>query len=84
MNGYHNGPPRGIKFEEYVGQVGQGEIVTRKEMAARMCVCYSTAMYHLDRAVAAGLLNRQYGFASDSQPGWLYALPSTMPRLEGV
>lgn len=84
MNGHQQGPKQGIKFEEYARAIGQGDIATRNDMAQMMGVCYSTAAYHLDRAVSAGLLNRQWGYVNDFQPGWLYARPATMPRLEGV
>lgn len=74
---------RGITFEKYAAVVRSGEILTRAEIAERMCVSYSTATYHLDRAVRVGLLNRQYGYISN-QPGWLYAQPDTMPRIAGT
>jgi len=74
---------RGIKYIEYANALGQGEILSRDDFAELMGASYSTATYHLERAVMAGLLNKQYGFISH-QPGWLYALPSTMPRLAGL
>lgn len=72
---------RAITYERYVRAIGQGEIVSRAEMAARMKVAYTTALYHLEKAVQSGLLNRQYGYIG-RQPGWIYAHPDTMPRLE--
>ena len=76
-------PKRGIKFEEYVRVVGEGDILSRADFQELMAASYSTVVYHVERAVKAGLLNKQYGFIS-LQPGWLYALPATMPRLEGI
>lgn len=75
---------RAARYLDYVDQIGQGEIVTRKQMAIRMNCSYSSAQYNLERAVLEKELNKQYGFASENQPGWLYALPSTMPRMEGM
>lgn len=74
---------RGLKYIEYAQAIEQGAIVTRQECAEHFGVSYSTARFHLDRAVEAGLLHKQYGFISE-QPGWLYALPETMPRLGGM
>lgn len=76
-------PPRGITYELYAEALEQGEQASREDIAFLMGVSYSTATYHLERAVRAGLLNKQYGYIS-KQPGWLYALPSTMPRLDGI
>lgn len=75
---------RSITFHKYVSAIGKGEIVGRQDMADQFGVSYSTATYHLEKAVAEGLLNKQYGYLGGNQPGWLYALPATMPRLEGV
>lgn len=75
---------RALRYLDYVDQIGKGEIVTRKDMAEKMGCSYSAAMYNLERAVANGALNKQYGYATENQPGWLYALPATMPRLVGV
>lgn len=71
---------RAAKFLDYVDRVGRGEIVSRGDMQERMGVAYSTALYHLERAVSEGYLHKQHGFI-DRQPGWLYALPETMPKL---
>lgn len=69
-------------WEEYVRAIGQGDIVTRSAMAEIMGVCKNTAAYHLERAVNAGALHKQLGWAGN-QGGWVYALPDTMPQLEG-
>jgi response regulator of citrate/malate metabolism len=74
---------RGITYERYVDAIGQGEIVSRSMMAERMGVSYTTAQYHLDRAVQEGELNRAYGYIG-RQPGWVYAHASDMPRLKGI
>lgn len=74
---------RALKFLDYVDKVGQGDIVSRRDMCARMQAPYSTVVYNLERAVSEGYLNKQYGFASADQPGWLYALPGTMPNMKG-
>lgn len=72
--------PGAAVYMEYADKVGQGEIVSRADMAERMGVGYSTAKYHLDRAVNAGLLNRAVVWIG-RQTGWGYAQPETMPRL---
>lgn len=75
---------RAARFLDYCDAIGAGEVVNRAQMAERMGVTYSTARYNLERAVSEGALNKQYGFATDHQPGYIYALPETMPRLEGM
>lgn len=75
---------RAARFFDYVRAIGKGEVVSRAMMAERMGCAYSTAHYNLERAVMEGYLNKAYGFASAQQPGWIYALPETMPRMEGV
>jgi hypothetical protein len=75
---------RAVRFLEWVKAIGVGEVVSRQMMAERMNCNYSTARYHLERATLEGWLNKQYGYASERQPGWVYALPETMPRLEGM
>ena len=75
--------PRAIRFLDYVDAIGEGELVSRSDMAAHFEVAYGTALYHLERAVSEGYLNKVYGFATKAQPGWLYARKDTMPRLEG-
>jgi hypothetical protein len=74
---------RGITYQIYPDYFKPGEILTRRQVAARVGRSYSVSVYHLERAVSAGLLNKQYGFSTNGQPGWLYALPGTMPRLVG-
>lgn len=76
--------PRAVRFFAYVDKIKPGELVTRKDMEIRMEAAYSTATYNLDRAVSEGWLNRQWGYASENQPGWLYGLPETLPRLGGM
>lgn len=76
-------PVRGIEFEQYPLAIGAGQILSRNDFVEVMQKSYSTVVYHLERAVKAGLLNKQYGYIVE-QPGWLYALPETMPRLEGM
>lgn len=75
---------RPVKFLEYVDRFGVGAILSRKQVAKAMGVPYSTALYNLEMAVKEGYLNKQVGYASDNHAGWLYALPETMPGLEGV
>lgn len=74
---------RGITYIEYPRLFAAGEILSRREIAERVGRSYSCAVYHLERAVSAGLLNKQYGFTTKYQPGWVYALPETMPRIRG-
>jgi hypothetical protein len=76
--------PRAARFLEYAAQVGQGEVVSRAMMAERMGCSYSTARYNLERAALEGVLNKAYGFASAKQPGWIYARPEDMPKIEGL
>jgi hypothetical protein len=76
--------PRALRYLDYVDDLRVGEVVSRADMARRMKCAYSTAMYNLERAVSEGELHKAYGFATSKQPGWLYALPATMPRLEGM
>lgn len=65
---------------EYVDSFEHGDIKTRREVAQEFGVGWSTARYHLDRAVEAGFLNRQFGWTG-KQTGWLYGLPCTIPKL---
>lgn len=69
-----------FKFNDYVDEFEEGKVWGRGDLAALFCVSLGTARYHLERAVGAGLLNKQYG-SLGIQSGWLYALPATMPRL---
>lgn len=75
---------RAITYLEYPHYFQDGVILSRRQVADRVGRSYSTAVYHLERAVSAGLLNKAWGFATTQQPGWVYALPETMPRLEGL
>ncbi len=72
-----------FRFEDYVHALELGDIVTRSWAMERFGVGRSTARYHLERAVSAGALNKQYGWAG-KQSAWLYALPETLPRLAGT
>lgn len=71
------------RYIDYVDQLGAGDQMSRQWFADLFGVGVSTARYHLERAVRAGELNKAYGFLG-KQSGWLYALPSTMSRLEGM
>lgn len=77
------GRARALRYLDYVDLIGVGELVSRDDVAGRMGCPYSTALYNLERAVSEGALNKMYGIIN-VQPGWLYALPVTMPRLEGM
>ena len=68
------------RWLDYVEKFEDGSIMTRKDVALLFGVGRSTARYHLERAVESGELNKQYGWTG-KQSGWLYALPTTMPRL---
>lgn len=72
---------RAMVYQHYPQHFGVGEVLSRRMVAERVGCSYSNAAYHLERAVSNGLLNKQYGFAQANQPGWVYALPETMPRL---
>lgn len=72
---------RAVKYQEYAAAIGQGEVVSRWDMARRFGVVYSTARYNLERAVREGVLQKFVGYASDNQVGWVYALPGTMKQL---
>lgn len=74
---------RAATFLEYVDEMGQGGIVSRREMAQRMGVNYSTARYNLERAVSEGYLNKRYGYVTEHQPGWLYEWKMSMPQPKG-
>jgi len=82
-------PPRddemGITYILYPTLFVEGDVLTRKDVMDRAGRSYSTVVYHLERAVSAGLLHKQYGFSGeDNRPAWLYGLPETMPRLRGI
>lgn len=82
----HELPPgfeRGITYQAYPLLFKRGDVLSRADVADRVGRSYTTAMYHLERAVSAGMLHKVYGMIG-VQPGWLYALPETMPRLEGL
>lgn len=72
---------RGITYEVYAKSVRAGELVCREDMAKRHGVTITTATYHLERAVYAGLLSKSYGYISN-QPGWLYYHPG--PDTDGT
>ena len=75
---------RGITYEQYAGVIGEGEVLSRKEVAERVGKHYSTVTYHLERAVSAGLINKAYGYTASGQPGWVYAKKRTMPKFAGA
>lgn len=75
--------PRGITYTEYPKLFGAGELLSREQVAGRVGRHYSTAMYHLERAVSAGLLDKVYCYIGE-QPGWGYCLPGTQLPLPGV
>ena len=75
--------PRGITHEEYPKYFQKGELLSRREVADRVGRHYSTAMYHLERAVSAGLLDKVYCYI-DVQPGGAYCLPGTQIPLPGL
>lgn len=77
---YANEGSRGITYEDYPTLFGEGELLSRKEVAERAGKHYSTAMYHLERAVHMGLLDRVYCYVG-VQPGWGYCLPGTQLEL---
>lgn len=72
-----------FRWEDYLEMFGDKTILTRADLAKMFGVGGTTARYHLERAVDAGALNKQYGWVG-GQSGWLYGLPSSMPRLEGL
>jgi hypothetical protein len=74
---------RGLKFHHYAQKIPQGELWSRADFARVFGVHYTTAQYHVERAVEQGLLNRCLGWIED-KPGYLYAKPETMPNLPGV
>lgn len=71
------------RYEDYVMQFKLGDILTRQFLADMFGVGRATAKYHLERAVEAGLLRKQYGWCG-KQSGWLYATPETMKQLPGT
>lgn len=76
--------PRGITYRTYPNFFGVGDLLTRKDVADIVGKSYTTVMYHLERAVSDGLLHKVNGLTYRNQPGWLYALPETMPRIEDM
>lgn len=69
-----------MRYEDYVQVFNSGDILDRRFLAEHFGVGRSTAKYHLEKAVNARLLNKQWGWTG-RMSGWLYALPDTMPRL---
>jgi len=69
------------RWLDYVNQFAPGDVASRQEVAQHFGVGRSTARYHLERAVKAGRLHKQYGWTGQ-QSGWVYALPETMEKLE--
>lgn len=84
MNELHGKYKRGVRMFDYVRATGKGTLQSRRDYAEFFGVSYSTALYHLERAVNEGYLNKQIGWVTDRQSGWLYGLPETLPRLEGL
>lgn len=84
MNEHTGKHGRGRKLFEYVNATGEGVVQSRRDYADFFGVSYGTALYHLERAVKLGYLNKQIGWVTDRQSGWLYGLPETLPRLEGM
>jgi Fic family protein len=80
---YMPGELRGITYLTYSQYFQPGDILSRRDVAERVGVSYSNAVYHLERCVSDGILHKQRGFIG-RQPGWVYALPETLPRLEGL
>ena len=76
--------PLAVRYQDYVSAIGEGEVWSRQDFMEVMGKSYSTVRYHLDNAVKAGVLNCAVGDVSESKVGWLYALPTTMPRMEGM
>ena len=72
--------PQAIRYMDYADRVGVGAFVSRASMAALFDVAYSTATYHLEKAVSEGLLKKVVGYIGN-QTGWLYCLPETQSNL---
>lgn len=73
--------PGAAVYMLYVEQFGAGEVLSRVDVAERMGVHYTTARYHLERAVKNDVLHKQVVWIGN-QTGWGYALPETMPKLK--
>lgn len=73
MNGYE-------VLDDYIRAIPPGQYVTRRQMQALFNVQYTTARFHLERAVRRGLLVKLPGYIG-KQSGWLYSHPDTQPRL---
>lgn len=71
------------RYTEYVNALTEGCSASRKEFAQYFDVHPTTAITHLEKAVGAGRLHKQIGRIGN-QTGWLYSLPETTPRLEGL
>lgn len=74
---------RSFKYLEYASVIGVGVFQSRADFAEFFNVSYSTAKFHLEKAVALGQLVKVWGVINE-QSGWLYCLPETQPRLEGL
>lgn len=74
---------RGVTYLDYPSLFAEGELLSRREISGRAGRHYSTVMYHLERAVTAGLLAKVYCYIGN-QPGWGYCLPGTRLPLPGV
>jgi hypothetical protein len=74
---------RGITYRDYPQMFRVGELLSRKQVAERVGRSYGTALYHLERAVSAGLLLKIYSYIGN-QPGWGYCLPETQLGIPGL
>lgn len=72
-----------FRWQDYVHMFEPGDLKSRQDLADIFGVGRSTSRYHLERAVKNGALNKMFGWTG-LQSGWLYALPDTLPRLEGI
>lgn len=70
-------------YEMYVNAFGVGDLFTRQDFVRGNKLPYSTVVYNLECAVKAGKLNRQKRVVG-TRPTWVYGLPETLPRLEGL
>jgi DNA-binding transcriptional ArsR family regulator len=68
------------KYRIYAEWIGEGD-ATRSQAAEHFGVAKSTATYHLERAVAEGMLERFYSWTDEYQTGWAYRKPGAQPTI---
>jgi transposase len=66
--------PGAAMYIEYAKLFQTGETLSRRQVADRMGVPYTTALYNLERAVDEGLLQKAVVWTKRNSTGWGYYL----------